>query len=90
MEKMKEMQGRMAAMHKEMGGDKGMLKSDDTQGMGKMMGQCSGMMDDMGKMVGSGNMTPEEMANMSKMMADMSAMMQQMSEGMGQGAKKAN
>jgi len=92
MEKMKEMQGRMAEMHKGMGGmmkEKGMMKGDDMQGMGKMMNQCSEMMGDMGKMMGSGKMTPEEMANMSKMMGDMSGMMKQMSERMGRGVKKA-
>jgi hypothetical protein len=39
-------------------------------------------------MMGSGTMTPEEMANMSKMMGDMSGMMKQMSERMHQGTKK--
>jgi hypothetical protein len=39
-------------------------------------------------MMGSGKMTPEEMANMSKMMGDMSGMMKQMSERMGRGMKK--
>jgi hypothetical protein len=77
MEKRKEMQGKMAEMHKGMGG---MMKDDGMQGMGKMMGQCSEMMADMGKMMGSGKMTPEEMENMSKMMGDMSAMMKHMSE----------
>jgi hypothetical protein len=91
MDKMKEMQGKIAEMRKGMGGmmkEKGMMKGDDMQGMGKMMGQCSEMMGDMGKMMGSGKMTPEEMANMSKMMGDMSAMMKQMSERMHQGTKK--
>jgi hypothetical protein len=38
-------------------------------------------------MMQSGKMTPEEMANMSKMMGDMSGMMKQMSERMGRGMK---
>lgn len=91
MEKMKEMQGRMAEMHKGMGGmmkEKGMMKGDDMQGMGKMMGQCSEMMGDMGKMMGSGKMIPEEMENMSKMMGDMSSMMTQMSDRMKMETKK--
>jgi hypothetical protein len=49
----------------------------------------SGMMGDMGGMMGGGKMTPEEMGNMSKMMGDMSGMMKQMSERMGKGMKKA-
>jgi hypothetical protein len=48
----------------------------------------SGMMGDMGQMMGSGKMTPEEMENMSKMMGDMSGMMKQMSERMKMGTKK--
>ena len=48
MEKMKEMQGRMAEMHK---GMSGMMKGDDMQGMGKMMSQCSEMMGDMSGMM---------------------------------------
>jgi hypothetical protein len=52
------------------------------------MGNMSGMMGDMGQMMGSGKMTPEEMQNMSKMMGDMSGMMKQMSERMGRGMKK--
>jgi hypothetical protein len=47
------------------------------------------MMGEMGQMMGSGKMTPEEMQNMSKMMGDMSGMMKQMSERMGRGMKKA-
>lgn len=88
MEKMKEMQGRMAEMHKGMGGmmkGKGMMKSDDMQGTGKMMGNMSGTMGDMGQMMQSGKMTPEETERMSKMMGDMSGMMKQMSERMGRG-----
>jgi len=50
----------------------------------------SGMMGEMGQMMGSGKMTPEEMERMSKMMGDMSGMMKQMSERMRQGTKKAN
>jgi uncharacterized protein YukE len=46
-------------------------------------------MGEMGQMMGSGKMTPEEMQNMSKMMGDMSGMMKQMSERMGRGMKKA-
>ena len=90
MDKMKDMQGHMAEMRKgmvEMMKAKGMMKADDMQGMGKMMGQCSAMMGDMEKMMGSGKMTPEEMGNMSKMMGDMSSMMKQMSERMGRGVK---
>ena len=52
------------------------------------MGDMSGMMGNMGQMMGSGKMTPEEMQNMSKMMGDMSGMMKQMSERMGRGMKK--
>jgi len=66
----------------------GMMKSEDTQGMGKSMGEMSGMMGDMGQIMGSGKMTPEEMEHMSKMMGDMSGMMKQMSERMGRGMKK--
>jgi hypothetical protein len=46
------------------------------------------MMGDMGQMMGSGKMTPEEMENVSKMMGDMSGMMKQMSERMRRGMKK--
>ena len=42
----------------------------------------------MGQMMGSGKMTPEEMSEMSKMMGDMSGMMKQMSERMGRGTKQ--
>ena len=52
------------------------------------MGNMSGMMGDMGQMMGSGKMTPEEMQNMSKMMGDMSGMMKQMSERMKKGNGK--
>jgi hypothetical protein len=45
-------------------------------------------MGNMGQMMGSGKMTPEEMAEMSKMMGDMSGMMKQMSERMGRGMKR--
>jgi hypothetical protein len=53
-----------------------------------VMGQCSEMMGDMGQMMGSGKMTPEEIENMSKMMGDMSGMMKQMSGRMKMGTKK--
>jgi len=43
----------------------------------------------MGQMMGSGKMTPEEMAEMSKMMGDMSGMMKQMSERMRRGTKQS-
>jgi len=92
MEQMKDMQGRMTAMRKGMGGmmkEKGMMKAEQMTGMGKSMGDMSGMMGNMGQMMQSGKMTPEEMANMSKMMGDMSGMMKQMSERMGRGMKKA-
>jgi hypothetical protein len=56
--------------------------------MGKMMGNMSGMMGDMGQMMRGDKMTPEEMGNMSKMMGDMSGMMKQMSERMGRGMSK--
>ena len=46
----------------------GMMKSEDMKGMGSSMVNMSGMMGDMGRMMGSGKMTPEEMQNMSKMM----------------------
>jgi len=78
-------------MRKDMGGmmkGKGMMKSEDMQGMGKPMGEMSGMMGNMAQMMGSGKMTPEEMQNMSKMMGDMSGMMKQISERMGRGMKK--
>jgi hypothetical protein len=90
-EKMTEMQGHIEQMKKNMGGmmkGNGMMKSEDMKGMGKAMGEMSGMMGGMGQMMGSGKMTPEEMGNMSKMMGDMSGMMKQMSERMGQGMKK--
>jgi hypothetical protein len=45
-------------------------------------------MGDMGHMMESGKMTPEQMSEMSKMMGDMSGMMKQMSERMGRGIKK--
>jgi hypothetical protein len=77
MEKRKEIAGKNG---RDAQGHGGMMKDDGMQGMGKMMGQCSEMMADMGKMMGSGKMTPEEMENMSKMMGDMSAMMKHMSE----------
>jgi len=92
MDKMKDMQGHMAEMRKGMGGmmkGKRMMKVEDLKGMGKSMGEMSGMMGEMGQMMGSGKMTPEEMGNMSKMMGDMSGMMKQMSERMKMGAKKA-
>jgi hypothetical protein len=47
------------------------------------------MMGDMGQMMSSGKMSPEEISQMSKMMGDMSGMMKQMSEQMGRGLKKA-
>jgi len=75
MSKMKEMHGRMSEMKK---------------GMGGMMGDMSGMMGNMGQMTGSGKMSPEEMAEMSKMMGDMSGMMKQMSERMNRAVKKPN
>ena len=53
-----------------------------------MMGNMSGMMGDMGQMMSSGKMSPEEMNQMSKMMGDMSGMMKQMSERMGKGTNK--
>jgi hypothetical protein len=45
----------------------------------------SGMMGNMGRMMGSVKMTPEEMSQMSKMMGDMFGMMKQMSDRMGRG-----
>ena len=45
MGQMKEMQGKMGEMRKDMGGmmkGKGMMKSEDMQGMGKPMGRCQG------------------------------------------------
>ena len=67
----------------------GMMKSDDMKGMGKEMGEMSGMMGDMAQWMGGGKMTPEEMQNMSNMMGDMSGMMKQMSERMGRGMARA-
>jgi len=90
-EKMTEMQGHIGEIQKRMGGmmkSKGMMKSEDMEGMGKNIGEMSGMMGDMGQMMGSGKMTPEEMGNISKMMGDMSGMMKQMSERMKMGTKK--
>jgi len=46
------------------------------------------MMGDMGQMMSSGKMSPEEMGQMSKMMGDMSGMMKQMSERMKKGTGK--
>jgi hypothetical protein len=63
---------------------------EEIKEMGKMMGGMSGMIGDMGSMMGEGKMTPEEMGQMSKMMGDMSGMMKQMSEPMNRGVKKAN
>jgi hypothetical protein len=89
---MKEMQGKMAEMHKGMKGvmkGQGMMKIDEMKGMGGMMGNMSLMMGDMGHMMDGGKMTPEEMDNMSKMMGDMSGMMKEMSERMHESTKKA-
>jgi hypothetical protein len=91
MTKMKEMHGRMMEMKKGMGGimkGQGMMKSEDMKGMGKHMGDMSGMMTDMRHMMEGDKMSPEEMAEMSKMMGDMSGMMTQMSDRMGRGTKK--
>jgi len=91
MGKMKDMQGKMAEIHKGMESmitGQGMMKSDEMKRMGRTMGNMSGMMGDMGQMMGSGKMTPEEMAEMSKMLGDMSAMMNQMSGRMGRGSTK--
>ena len=78
-------------MRKGMGGmmkGQSMMRSEDTKGMGTMMGNMSGMMGDMGQMMSSGKMSPEEMSQMSKMMGDMSGMMKQMSERMKKGTGK--
>ncbi len=88
---MKEMPSKMMEMKKGMGGmmqGKGMMKSDEMKGMGGTMGDMSEMMGDMGHMMESGKMTPEQISEMSKMMGDMSGMMKQMSERMGRGMKK--
>jgi hypothetical protein len=50
MSNMKEMHGKMMEMKKGMGGmmkGQGMIKSEDMKGMGKHMGDMSGMMTDM-------------------------------------------
>ena len=88
MDKMKDMQGKMAEMKKGMGGmtkAKGMVKAEDMKNMGKSIMDMSGTMGDMGQMMQSGKMTPEETEHMKKMMSDMSTMMTQMSDRMKQG-----
>jgi len=57
--------------------------------MGKSMGERSGMMGEMRKMMESGKMTHEEMEGMSKMMGDMSGMIKQMSDRMKMGMKQS-
>jgi len=52
MDKMKDMQAHMGEMQKGMGGmmkGQGMMKSEDIKGMGKSMGDMSGMMGEMEK-----------------------------------------
>jgi hypothetical protein len=39
----------------------GMMKGEETKEIGKMIGGMSGMMGDMGSLMGEGKMTPEEM-----------------------------
>ena len=56
--------------------------------MRKGMGDMSGRMGNMGEMMSKGKMTPQEMAEMSKMMGDMSRMIKQMSERLDHGIKQ--
>jgi hypothetical protein len=57
---MKEMQGKMAEMHKGMGGimGGGKMTPEEMQNMSKMMGDMSGMMKQMSERMGQGTKKP--------------------------------